>query len=417
MQLNKIYNKKKFFDKKIKCKEQLINIFSSFEKNEELSLIGVECERFVIDENLYPLKFFKKSGMQRFLILLKKKIFFKFNKKYSYIFENNNIVGLLGKDGSISIEPGGQLEFSPSPHKSIAKVKIILNIFSKIIKNICKELNVKINTFSVHPIKSISVFSIVPKKRFKLLRKYICKEGKNGLDMMHRTCSFQINIDYKNEYDFINKYRILLLISPVIIFLCKNKKKYNKRIIIWENTDYQRCNIPKFVFYNNFSYLKYIDNILNIPIISLVKNNKYIKIPKMTFFNYMKNGFNKNIATEMDFLNHLNGIFWNVRAKPQIEIRNIDINDLNFNCSVVAFIEGIIYNNKCFNKIYFLFKEITPIQISNIIKMISTNNLTKKYKKYINKITYECLEMANSFLELSQNNHFLKILFDKVKNI
>jgi glutamate--cysteine ligase len=188
-------------------------------------------------------------------------------------------------------------------------------------------------------------------------------------------------------------------------------------MIVWQNVDIERCRVPKFVFFDNFSYSKYINNILNVPIIFLFKKNEYIKIPKMTFLDYIKNGFNQNFATEMDFLNHLNGIFWIVRSKPQIEIRNTNINNLNFNCGIVAFIQGIIYNDKCFDKVYFLLREIGPMEISSIIKMISTNNLTEKYRKYLNKTTYDCLIIANNFLKSKKSNHFLKILFNNLEDI
>jgi len=47
------------------------------------------------------------------------------------------------------------------------------------------------------------------------MRNYMPKVGTLGLDMMLRTCTVQVNLDFSSEADMIRKFRAGLALQPV----------------------------------------------------------------------------------------------------------------------------------------------------------------------------------------------------------
>ena len=55
----------------------------------------------------------------------------------------------------------------------------------------------------------------MPKARYGIMRSYMPRVGKLGLDMMHRTCTIQVNLDFADETDMVTKFRVGLALQPL----------------------------------------------------------------------------------------------------------------------------------------------------------------------------------------------------------
>ena len=76
------------------------------------------------------------------------------------------------------------------------------NIIIKELKIVCAKLGIGLLGNGFAPIAKLTDVFKSPKRRYEIMRKYMPSVGRNGLDMMHRTCATQVNLDYLNEADY-----------------------------------------------------------------------------------------------------------------------------------------------------------------------------------------------------------------------
>src|SRR5690606_13375836 len=89
---------------------------------------------------------------------------------------------------------------------------------------------------------------VMPKGRYKIMMNYMPKVGSLGLDMMFRTSTVQVNLDFGSEADMVKKFRVGLALQPVATALFANSPftegKPNGflsfRSHIWTDTDADR---------------------------------------------------------------------------------------------------------------------------------------------------------------------------------
>ncbi len=59
-----------------------------------------------------------------------------------------------------------------------------------------------------HPFARREDFEWVPKQRYAVMREYLPTRGGHAVDMMLRTCTVQVNLDYPDEADAMRKMRV-----------------------------------------------------------------------------------------------------------------------------------------------------------------------------------------------------------------
>ena len=200
------------------------------------------------------------------------------------------------------------------------------------------------------------------------------KVGKNGLDMMMRTTTIQANFDFSSEEDMIRKLRVSQSIQPLIIALYANSpfiggeltKYLSYRSYIWTQTDASRCGLLPFVYDENFSFERYVDYLLEVPMYFIIRNNKYIDFTGYTFKDFLeKKKINQYKPELNDWDLHITTVFPEVRLKSFIELRGADGGPWSRVCALPAFWTGILYDVNILDKIYEIIKNwsYTEIQI------------------------------------------------------
>ncbi len=345
-------------------KEMLAEIFYSGCKNSEK--IGVESEKLIVyKKNL-------KAIAYKDIV----KVLNSFDEnKWKKLYEGNNLIGLEGKIGNITLEPGSQIEISLKPFEKLKDITENLMQFYSDLSVYTEKINAMVFDYGIQPVSTYENIKIIPKKRYEYMTKYLPLKGSEPFIMMRETAGIQANFDYKSEHDAISKLSLALKMSPFISAIYSNSSYRNGKLTefksnraeSWLKVDEARCGyISKKLFDSpeNFSFSDYIDILLDIPMIFVNRNGTYFGTTQ-TFREFMNNGLMGMKAQISDWENHISLYFPDVRLKSYIEIRNHDAQNAIMTFSVPAFWKGIMYN---------------PDAIKEIQKILSKY----KYEDFIN---------------------------------
>jgi len=328
----------------INSKEQIIEYFNSGIKKTKNFKIGIEHEKFLFNKNDNSRIDYSKIK-EMFTALLE----FGWNP----ILEKGNIIGLNKGGKNITLEPGNQIELSGDKLSNIHEACAESYDYLFELKQVTKKLDINIVSAGFDPISKIDEVPNNPKQRYQLMAKDMPLNGNLSLDMMYRTCGTQLNIDYDSEEDFIKKFKIVNSITPISIALFanssivekKNSNYLSYRSKVWQNTS--RGGLPK-LFFEKLNFEKYVDFIMNFPILFIKNGENYISGKKYTFNDFM-NGkiaeINNRLPNENDLAVHLSTIFTENRLKKYIELRSMDTCGWDCLCAGPAFFIGILYGN------------------------------------------------------------------------
>ena len=336
-------------------KNILIESFAKGKKKKVNWRIGTEHEKFG----------FKKKSLEPIIFKDIEKIFHQLSVKYGWqkIFEETNVIALKKDGASITLEPGGQIELSGAPLVSLFETCAEVNKHQNELDDVCKHLDIDFLGMGVLPKWERSKIKLMPKKRYKIMSNYMPKVGEKGLDMMLRTATIQANFDFSSENDMVKKMRVSQSLQPVVIALYANSPFIDSRItdftsfrsFIWTETDKARCGLLKFIYDKDFSFERYVEYLLDIPMYFIIRENKYLEMTKYTFrdFLYKKTKNLNRITPNLDDWNiHLTTVFPEVRLKKFIELRGADGGPWSRVCALPAFWTGILYDEDNLNIVW-----------------------------------------------------------------
>ena len=328
----------------IQNKEQIINYFKSGIKETDNLKIGIEHEKFLFDN--------KNNRRIDYNSILKM-----FDQLYEFgwkpIYEKTNIIGLTKDNKSITLEPGNQIELSGAKLNNIHEACAESHEYLFELKQVIEKLNFKIISAGFDPISKLSDIPNNPKQRYEVMTKDMPEGGSLSLDMMYRTCGTQLNVDYVSEQDFTKKFKLSNYLTPINIALFANSSVLEKkdsgyfsyRSHAWQQTS--RGGLPEF-FLEDFNFEKYADFAMNMSLLFLQRDGKYISGKNYTFKDYMNGKIpevENKLPTENELSTHLGTIFTENRLKKYIELRSMDACGWDCLCSGPAFNTGLIYGN------------------------------------------------------------------------
>ena len=357
-------------------KNSLVQIFSQGCKEKSKWKIGTEHEKFG----------FQKKSLEPVNFKEIQEIFYKLSKKYHWekIFEGSNLIALKKSKASITLEPGGQIELSGAPMKNIFETCKEVNQHQNELADVCKSMEIDFLGMGLLPKWKINKIQLMPKKRYKIMSEYMPQVGSKGLDMMFRTATIQANYDFSSESDMIKKMRVSQSLQPVIIALYANSpfidgevtsyKSY--RSYIWTKTDKKRCGILPFIYEDSFSFERYVDYLLDIPMYFIVRDNKYINMTNYTFRNFLEKKVLKKIEpTLADWNVHLTTVFPEVRLKSFIELRGADGGPWSRVCALPAFWTGILYDQENLDETWSIINHWNYSEIVNFYQNVRKSGL------------------------------------------
>ena len=293
------------------------------------------------------------------------------------------------KPHNIALEPGGQLEIALAPQNSLGQVATELHRCLAQLKKVATSQGANLLHWGFAPWQR-SQMAVVPKKRYKIMRRIMPKVGSLGLDMMHRTSSVQVSLDYQSPQDMVLKFRTALLLQPFIVGWFANSvcldgtppaKFLSYRTHCWANTDARRAWFIQQVFNKSFGFGEYVDFALKVPMYFIRRNNQYIDLKgELTFSQYaaqpLEVGGNKFQATLEDFEDHLSTIFTQARLKSYLEIRGCDGGSPEVALTLAKILVGLLYDPTSLAKAYELLRGLMdPADLPELTQRVAVSGL------------------------------------------
>jgi glutamate--cysteine ligase len=273
------------------------------------------------------------------------------------ILDDDQVIGLKQGAASVSLEPAGQLELSGGPLDTLHETEQELQTHFDQVRAACQGLDMGFAPLGFHPLATRASMPWMPKGRYVIMRRYMPLAGSMGLDMMTRTCTVQVNLDFESEQDMRRKLRTSLLLQPLATALFANSPftegKPNGflsyRAHVWTDTDNQRSGIPKVMFEDGFGFERYAAWLIEqVPMYFVYRDGGYIDVAGQSFAAYMAGQVAPLAgvtATLSDFADHLTTAFTDVRLKRFLEMRGADAGRSDMMLAQSALWVGLLYDD------------------------------------------------------------------------
>jgi len=328
---------------------QLVEPIASGEKPRDRWRIGTEHEKFVYSTKDHHAPSYDEPGGIKDLLLAMREFGWK------PVEEGGKVIAMSGSDGAISLEPAGQLELSGAPLENLHETCNETGRHLQQVKAIGEKTGTGFLGMGMWPDKTRAELPIMPKGRYDIMLRHMPRVGNLGLDMMLRTCTIQVNLDYASEADMAQKFRVGLALQPLATALFANSpftegkpNGYQSfRSHIWSDTDPHRTGMLPFVFEDGFGYERYAEYMLDVPMYFVFRDGKYIDAAGLSFRDFLNGELSVlpgEKPTMSDWTDHLSTAFPEVRLKSFLEMRGADGGPWNRICALPAFWVGLLYD-------------------------------------------------------------------------
>lgn len=339
----------------------LSQYFRSGEKSEGGRYTGVEIEHFLTHKDGSAVGYEELCGIL-------KKIEKNEDKE---IIDSGKYFGYYNNDYSITLEPAAQLEISIAPRESSAET---FKIYDSFITRFNAESDFCVYTEGIHPHARAEELELIPKDRYKYMDKYFKDTGKHGINMMRSSASAQISVDYFNESDFVKKFRLANILSPIIALITDNspvyegRKNYNYiiRSQIWNDVDNVRCGVIPTLMDKDFGYEKYAQYLMTNPIILYERDGKTVYSKEKT----PSQIYDDRVMSIEEAEHIMSMFFFDVRLKTYIEIRIADCMEKEYTAAYNELIRDIFYDDSYIDRLMKSFGNLSVKDIENAKKEI-----------------------------------------------
>ena len=341
-------------------RKQLIETFHGYGTPRHNWLVGGEFERAVVRPDGRPIGYFEDDGIHWILKELAK------DDNWTPKFEGENIIALHRDDmANITLEPGGQVELSGAPHRTLTALAEEMNANRSALLELSAGKDQVWIAAGLTPITPIADIPWVPKGRYAIMKRYLPQRGALATHMMKGTCSVQANYDFSGEPDCAKKVRLASGLAPLTTALFSNSPLHENRPTgfksyrghIWTQTDPDRTGFPQGLR-NDYSHERWVDYLLDAPMMFRVQDGDWIPAHGTPFRTFLEDGIDGHFPTWADWDLHQTSVFPEVRIKRTIEIRGADCVDHEMALAFCALFTGMLYCNIALDEGTELVKEL-----------------------------------------------------------
>lgn len=271
--------------------------------------------------------------------------------------EYRDLLGLLGKEGSVTLEPAAQLELSAAPYERLEDVKCAFDNFYEHTYEFLFAHGAHLEMLGYHPTRTAQQLTLIPKRRYDFMDAYFEHIGSHGDRMMRASASTQVSVDFADEADAVRKMRVASALAPILAAIADNTPVYEgeqnnvpiRRLQLWREVDGRRCGTVPGVFEAGFGFECYATWLLATSPIFVTRpaaddpNGPSLR----PFFDEAASIAYADAPLEPRDVEHLVSMFWpDVRLKRFVEIRPADSLPLPQMLGYAALIKGIFYHEK-----------------------------------------------------------------------
>ena len=316
--------------------------------------IGTEHEKFgFYRQGHAPVPYDGERGIRALLEGMKQRFC------WDGVMERGNIIALQRPDcpkgGVISLEPGGQLELSGSPLATLHETDEELRHHLTEVTEVGGELGIGFLGIGFSPKWTLAETPVMPKARYGIMQRYMPTKGRLGLDMMFRTATVQVNLDFGDEANMVAKMRVGLALQPIATALFANSPFtdgrpngfQSYRAEVWRDTDPDRTGNLPFAFEPGMGFERYVDYALDVPMYFVYRKGRYIDAAGASFRDFLAGRLGElpgERPTFDDWADHLTTLFPDVRLKRFLEMRGADAGPFAELMALPAFWVGLFYD-------------------------------------------------------------------------
>ncbi len=392
----------------IESKSQLIGYFAPGEKPKSDWRIGTEHEKFAfLTDSLSPVPYEGARSIRKLLEGLRDRF------GWDGVYEGDKIIALADPKGmaNISLEPGGQFELSGAPLETVHETCAEVNEHLQQVREIGDALGIGFLGLGASPVWTRAETPVMPKGRYGIMAPYMDKVGSMGRDMMFRTCTVQVNLDYGSEADMVQKLRTSVALQPIATALFANSPflegKPNGfvsfRSHVWTDTDKARSGMMPFAFEAGFGYEAYVEYALDVPMYFVMREGKFIDCAGESFRQFL-DGKLPQLPGEKpvmkDWADHLTTIFPEVRLKRYLEMRGTDSGPWRRLCALPAFWVGLLYDQASLDGAWNLVKHWTAEERQALRDAVPTQGLKAMIRgRTVQDVARDVLQLSRAGLE------------------
>lgn len=365
--------------------------------------IGTEHEKFgFLSDTLRPLPYDGNRSIRALLEGLAQRF------DWRIIAENALPIALQQPDGgSITLEPGGQLELSGGLLENLHQTCREVNRHLAEVRAVAEPLGIGFLGLGFHPTATLDDIEWMPKERYAIMRRYMSRVGTLGHDMMKRTCTVQVNLDYSSEADMVAKFRAALALQPIATALFANSPfvegrpsgYVSYRSKVWTDTDPDRTGMLPWVFESGMGFERYVDWMLDVPMYFVRRQGRYIDLAGQSFRDFMAGrlpGLEGEVPTLSDWEDHLTTAFPEVRLKRFLEMRGADGGPWRRLCALPALWVGLLYDSDGLHACLELCRDWTAEQRHALREEVGRIGLQARINgRSVHAIAREVLEIAH----------------------
>ncbi len=321
--------------------------------------------------------------------------------------ENGHLIALKKDGASISLEPGGQFELSGRNFRTVHETFEETQRHFEELKAICRKFGVFSLAIGFDPLWERDQVPWMPKERYAVMRAYMPLQGSMGLDMMTRTSTIQVNLDYGSESDMVKKMRVAQALQPTVTALFANSPftegkpngYLSYRAHVWDHTDPRRCGFLPFIFDEGFGFERYTEYLLDVPMYFIIRDGKYLPSDNMTFREFL-NGKHRLKPMMQDWENHISTVFPDVRLKQFIEMRGADGSCVHHIAALAALWVGLLYDKDSLDEAYALIRNWDTETMLEVRARVPREGLKASYANmHTGQTAREMIRIAAAGLE------------------
>jgi glutamate--cysteine ligase len=323
--------------------DDLVAYFAAGAKPAARWRIGIEQEKIAVTADGRPVPFLGEAGIEQLLVEIGA-------LGMEAVREDGHLLALRRPGETVTVEPGGQFEFSGPALKTAAACRESLVQHLAVVSRLAAQLGMRFLAVGLRPWGTLEEIAWLPKRRYGVMREYLPTRGRLGLDMMKRTATVQANVDYDSERTAAEKMRTASGVTSIVTALYaaspitegRPNGHQTFRAAIWLDTDPDRCGLLPRVFQEGFGFRDYAEWALDVPMFFVVRGGQYLPAGGMTFRRFLKEGWREERANVGDWATHLSTLFPEVRLKRYIEVRGADAGPMPMALALAALWRGLL---------------------------------------------------------------------------
>jgi glutamate--cysteine ligase len=394
----------------IESRDELTAYIAEGAKPQSEWSIGTEHEKFPFyRDTLQPVPYEGPAGIEALLEGMASRF------GWRPVYDNGHIIALeepsVTLGGSITLEPGGQFELSGAPLKTLFQTCEEVGRHLAQVREIADPLGISFLGLGFSPLWTLAETPRMPKSRYGIMTAYMPKVGKLGLDMMYRSATVQVNLDFADEAGMVKMLRVSLALQPIAAALFANSPftegKPNGylsfRSAIWLDTDKARTGMLPFAFEDGMGYERYVDYALDVPMYFVRRGGQYINVAGASFRDFLEGRLAQlpgEKPTINDWSDHLTTLFPEVRLKRYLEMRGADSGNWRSLCSLPALWTGLFYHTPSLDAAYDLIKDWTAEERQQLRNEVPRLGLKTPFRKgNVHSIAHSMVELARCGLK------------------